>query len=161
MSSSPCWTLTRTATPGVLQSRYGQLHPGCYKSGTDSYTRGVTIQVRTAAPGVLQSRYGQLQPGCYNSGTGCSLNIVIFLNSASSAAALVFYLPGVCTHTDTEGKQRKARVRNILKSSEKTQYLMNTLYYFLTYSILHIFSNSMLKRVSAENLQIYKIFYRF
>ena len=44
---------------------------------------------------------------------------MIFLNSASSAAALVFYLPGVCTHTDTEGKQRKARVRNILKSSEK------------------------------------------
>ena len=44
--------------------------------------------------------------------TGCSLNIVflpysfvIFLNSASSAVALVFYLPGVCTHTDTEGKQ--------------------------------------------------------
>ena len=133
MLSSPCWTLTRTATPGVLQSRYGQLHPGCYKSGTDSYTRGVTIQVRTAAPGVLQSRYGQLQPGCYNSGTGCSLNVffpksfVIFLNSASSAAALVFYLPGVCTHTDTEGKQRKVRVRNILKSSKKTQYLMNTL----------------------------------
>ena len=44
--------------------------------------------------------------------TECSLNIVffpenfvIFLNSASSAAALVFYLPGVCTHTDTERKQ--------------------------------------------------------
>ena len=58
--------------------------------------------------------------------TGCSFNIVffpwnvvIFLNSASYAAALVFYLPGVCTHTDTEGKQRKARVRNILKSSDK------------------------------------------
>ena len=56
--------------------------------------------------------------------TGCSINIVffpqnfvIYLNSASSAAALVFYLPG--THTDTEGKQRKARVRNISKSSEK------------------------------------------
>ena len=30
---------------------------------------------------------------------------MIFLNSAGSAAALVFYLPGVCTHTDTEGKQ--------------------------------------------------------
>ena len=44
---------------------------------------------------------------------------MIFLNSASSAAALVFYLPGVCTHIDTEGKQRKVRVRNILKSSEK------------------------------------------
>ena len=45
--------------------------------------------------------------------------LLIFLNSASSGAALVFYLPGVCTHTDAEGKQRKARVRNILKSSEK------------------------------------------
>ena len=44
---------------------------------------------------------------------------MIFLNSASSATALVFYLSGVCTHTDAEGKQRKARVRNILKSSEK------------------------------------------
>ena len=53
---------------------------------------------------------------------------MIFLNSASSAAALVFYLPGVYTQTDTEGKQRKARVRNILKYSEKTQYLMNTKY---------------------------------
>ena len=50
---------------------------------------------------------------------------MIFLNSAISAAALMFYLPVVCTHTDTEGK---VRVRNILKSSEKTQYLMNTLY---------------------------------
>ena len=44
--------------------------------------------------------------------TGCSLNIVffpwnfvIFLNAVSSAVALVFYLPVVCTHTDTEGKQ--------------------------------------------------------
>ena len=46
-------------------------------------------------------------------------NFVIFLNFASSATALVFYLPGECTHTDTEGKQRKARVRNISKSSKK------------------------------------------
>ena len=53
---------------------------------------------------------------------------MIFLNSASSAAALMFYLPGVCTHTDTEGKQRRARVLNIFKSSEKTQYSMSTLY---------------------------------
>ena len=30
-----------------------------------------------------------------------SLKFVIFLNSASSAAALVFYLPGVFTHTNT------------------------------------------------------------
>ena len=49
---------------------------------------------------------------CEKTHTGCSLkivffplNFVIFLNSASSAAALVFYLPGVCTHTATEGKQ--------------------------------------------------------
>ena len=48
-----------------------------------------------------------------------SLDFVIFLNSASSAAALVFYFSGVCTHTDTEGQQREARVRNILKSSKK------------------------------------------
>ena len=46
-------------------------------------------------------------------------NIVLFLNSASSAAALEFYLSGVCTHTDTEGKQSTARVHNILKSSGK------------------------------------------
>ena len=41
-----------------------------------------------------------------------SLNVVIFLNSASSAAVLVFDL-SLCTHTVTEGKPRKARVRNI------------------------------------------------
>ena len=55
---------------------------------------------------------------------------MIFLNSVSSAAALVFYLPGVCTHTDTEGKQRKARVRNIIKSLEKnTIFNEHPLYY--------------------------------
>ena len=59
-------------------------------------------------------------------------NFVIFLNSARFAAALVFYLPGVCTHTDTERKQRKARVQNILKSLKK-QYLMNTLLLFFSY----------------------------
>ena len=31
----------------------------------------------------------------------------------------MFYLPGVCIQTDTKGKQRKARVRNILKSLDK------------------------------------------
>ena len=47
---------------------------------------------------------------------------MIFLNSASSASALVFYLPGVCTHTDTTdtmGKKRKTSVGNILKTLEK------------------------------------------
>ena len=47
------------------------------------------------------------------------LIFVIFLNSASSAAALVFYLPGVCTHIDNDEKQKRAGVRNILKSSKK------------------------------------------
>ena len=56
---------------------------------------------------------------------------MIFLNSASSAAALLFYQPGVCTHTDTDGKQRKARVRTILKCSEKTQYLMNPVHVYM------------------------------
>ena len=56
--------------------------------------------------------------------TGCSLIIVffpldfvIFLNSASSAAALVFYLPGVCTHTDTEGKQSSEYSKKIGKNT--------------------------------------------
>ena len=44
-------------------------------------------------------------------------NVVIFLNSASSAAALVFYLPGVCTHTVTKGKQRKTRDRHIFEKN--------------------------------------------
>ena len=62
-----------------------------------------------------------------------------FLNSASSAAVLVLYLPGVWTHTDTEGRRRKAGVRNILKSSKETQYLMNTLYFVLLLSYAYIF----------------------
>ena len=67
-----------------------------------------------------------------------SLKCCDFLNSASSAAALVFYLPGVCTHIDTEGKQRKTRaVRNILKSLEKTQHLMNTLYQSIMLTLNH------------------------
>ena len=36
------------------------------------------------------------------------------MNSASFAVALVFYLPGVCTHTDTEGKQSP---ENMLKNT--------------------------------------------
>ena len=36
------------------------------------------------------------------------LKLCDFLNSAISAEALVFYLPGMCKHTDTEGKQRKS-----------------------------------------------------
>ena len=46
---------------------------------------------------------------------------MIFLNSASSAAALVFYLPALCTQTDTEGKQSSEYFE---KFGKKTQYLM-------------------------------------
>ena len=53
--------------------------------------------------------------------------VVIFLNSASFAAAPVFDLP-LCTLSDTEGKPREARVRKYFKIFKKTQYLMNTLY---------------------------------
>ena len=45
-------------------------------------------------------------------------NVVIFLNSVSSAAVLVFDLP-LCTHTDTEGKPREIRVRNIFENLRK------------------------------------------
>ena len=58
----------------------------------------------------------------------CFSLIFCDFSELSSAASLVFYLPGRFTHTDTEGKQRKARVRNNFKNSEKTQYLMNTVY---------------------------------
>ena len=43
-------------------------------------------------------------------------NFLNFLNSANSAAARLFYLPGVCTHTDIEKKQSP---EYILKSSKK------------------------------------------
>ena len=43
----------------------------------------------------------------------------IFLNSAICAAALVFFLPDMCTQFDTEGKQRKVRVRKYFKIFEK------------------------------------------
>ena len=42
---------------------------------------------------------------------------MIFLNSAGSAAAQVFYLPGVCTHTDTEGKQSPEYIYKIRKNT--------------------------------------------
>ena len=55
--------------------------------------------------------------------TGCSWNIVffssnvvIFLNPASSAAALVFDLP-LCTHTVTEGKQSPEYIKNLQKNT--------------------------------------------
>ena len=65
------------------------------------------------------------------------LNFVIFLNSASSAAALVFYLPGVCAHNDTKGKQRMARVRNIPKSLEKKHTIINE-HSVVTFQLMYV-----------------------
>ena len=48
------------------------------------------------------------------------LTFWIFPNSASSAAALVFYLPRVCTHTDTEEyreKQESGIYQNLRKNT--------------------------------------------
>jgi len=53
-----------------------------------------------------------------------SKDIVIFLTSASSSAALVFYLP-LCTH---RGKTERGQSQEFtLKIFEKTHYLKNTL----------------------------------
>ena len=48
---------------------------------------------------------------------------MVFLNSASSAAALVVYLPGVCTHTDTEGKTEKGQSQEYFKIFGKNTIL--------------------------------------
>ena len=48
---------------------------------------------------------------------------MIFLNSVSFAAALVFYLPCVCTHTNAEGKTEKGQSPEYFKFVEK-----NTIY---------------------------------
>ena len=89
----------------------------CYvlstEGGGGQFAFQFCTQVRMANQMILTRKYRVFIKYCF-----FPYNVVIFLNSVSSAAALVFYLPGVCTHTDTEGKQRKANVRNILKSSE-------------------------------------------
>ena len=56
----------------------------------------------------------------------CVLNVVIFLNSASSAAALVFETCH-CVHTLTPRGNRESP-EYIFKNFEITQYLMTTLY---------------------------------
>ena len=55
---------------------------------------------------------------------------MIVLDSASSAAAPVFYLPGVCVYTHWHrGKTEKGKSPEYFKIFEKKpQYLMNTLY---------------------------------
>ena len=69
---------------------------------------------------------------------------MIFLNSASSAAALVFYMPGVCTHTNNEGRPESGIYFKIRK---KTQYLINSLslsqiFILMTYMITRAYSKT-------------------
>ena len=74
--------------------------------------------------------------------TGCSINIVffpqnfvIYLNSASSAAALVFHLPGVCAHTLTPRENRERPKSGIFLKIRKKH---NTLYIYIYVYIIHI-----------------------
>ena len=71
---------------------------------------------------------------------------------------IVFYLPGGCVHTLTP---RENRERNILRSSEKTQYLMNTLYHsedtvrvfsFILYAVTKLWLVFQISRQSSENV---------
>ena len=73
---------------------------------------------------------------------------MLFLNSASSAAALVFYLPALCTQTDTEGKQSSEYFEKL----GKTQYLMNTLYK----KAIHLYKKKMLSGSKNNHLCLIK-----
>ena len=53
-------------------------------------------------------------------------NFLLFLYSASFAAALVFYLPGVCTHTDTKGKQSPEYFKIFEKNTIFNEHLVVT-----------------------------------
>ena len=54
-----------------------------------------------------------------------SLKFLIFLNSVSSAAALVFYLPCVCTHTLTRRENRERPEFGIFKNLRKKNTIFN------------------------------------
>ena len=84
-----------------------------------------------------------------------SINIVFFLK------LLWFFWTGVCTHTDTEGKQRKARVRNNLKSSKNTIFSENPVWKFWNDQRTYFF-NVQLNKVNLYihlSISIYNIIY--
>ena len=81
--------------------------------------------------------------------TGCSLiivfipeNVVIFLISANAAATLVFYLPGVCTHTRQVEHQRCSRTgrvqknHNIFRNKHTIQWIPCMSHFFLFYKAM-------------------------
>ena len=63
-------------------------------------------------------------------------NVVIFLSSAISSAALVFDLP-LCTLADTEGNLRMARVRNTFQNLRKNT-IFNEHPVYLKYTYFHV-----------------------
>ena len=75
------------------------------------------------------------------------LNVMIFPNSASFVAALICYLPssspsiksGVHPLTPRENRERSGS-EIYLKIFEKTQYLINTLYYYFSHVSVCSFS---------------------
>ena len=74
---------------------------------------------------------------------------MIFLNSASSAAALVFDLL-LCTLTDTEGTRQRPESGIYFKICEKTQYLMKNLYLLSTINQNHFFQISLKKNLTLD-----------
>ena len=83
---------------------------------------------------------------------------MIFLNSASSAAALVFDLP-LCTHTRTpRGNRERPESGIYFKIFEKTQYLMNTLYLINNMNVLVavLVATAMETRPTVINIGVYE-----
>ena len=74
---------------------------------------------------ILSSRYACVRLNIL----GVQLLLCFFLKILCQFCCRAGFLPAWCVYTHWHrGKQRKGRVRNILKSSKKTQYLMKTLY---------------------------------
>ena len=85
---------------------------------------------------------------------------VIFLNSASSAAALVFYLPGVCKHTDTEGKQSSEKIEKNTIFNEHPAYNIkqkNTVLIFSSMFQLNAKLKRICRKLTSKNVGIYML----
>ena len=85
-----------------------------------------------------------------------SLKFCDFSELCQFCCSLAFYLPGVCTHTDTKGKQRKARVRNILKSLEKNtiiiQHSVQQLIRRILWDSINFYKNSYIHIYGIDHL---------
>ena len=88
---------------------------------------------------------------------------MIFLNSASSVAALVFYLPGVCTHTDAEGKQTSEYLKKIEKNTIFNEHPVynikqkNTVLIFSSMFQWNAKLNRICRKLTSKNVGIYML----